>query len=165
MIKKFLLAIAIAIPAIASAQGKFGVVNADAILPSMPEYTTAQEQYTAASKTYEDEYAKLTEELEKKYKEFQALPEDTPAAMRESRGRELQELDNRMQAFMQNAQQDLARQQQNLMAPIQEKLVNAIKAVGAEGGYTMIFPEGVSIYTGTDVTDVTDAVKAKLGVK
>lgn len=165
MIKKILLAIAIAIPAFASAQGKFGVVNTEAILPSMPEYSAAQEQYAAASKAYEDEYGKLQEELEKKYNEFQALPETTSAAVRENRGRELQELDQRMQAFMQNAQQDLARQQQNLLAPIQEKLVNAIKAIGAEGGYTMIFPEGVGIYTGTDVIDVTNAVKAKLGIK
>lgn len=165
MIKKILLALAIALPSMAFAQGKFGVVSTDQIMQAMPETTAAQEQLAAASKTYEDEYGKLTEEMEKKYKEFQALAEDTPAAIRERRGAELQDLDQRIQSFMQNAQQDLQRQQQNLLAPIQEKLINAIKAVGAEQGFTMIFPDGVSIYTGSDVVDVTDAVKAKLGIK
>ena len=51
------------------------------------------------------------------------------------------------------------------MAPVQEKLINAIKAVGAEGGYTMIFPVGTAAYTASDVVDVTPLVKTKLGVK
>ena len=38
-------------------------------------------------------------------------------------------------------------------------------AVGKEGNYTFIFEDMVPVYTGTDVIDVTDAVKAKLGVK
>jgi len=164
MIKKLLLALAIMIPACAFAQAKFGVVDAQSVMTLMPETKTAEEQLAAASKTYEDEYAKLTEEINKKYEDYQALGQDTPAAIRERREQEIQDLTQRVQAFQQKAQQDLARQQQTLMAPIQEKLVNAIKAVGAEKGFTMIFPDGVAVYVGTDVIDVTADVKAKLGL-
>lgn len=164
MFKKIFLALAIALPSIAFAQSKFGVVDAQSVMNLMPETKTAEEQLAAASKTYETEHDKLTEEINKKYQEYQALPEDTPAAIRERRQQEISDLDQRIQAFLQNAQQDLARQQQNLMAPIQEKLINAIKAVGQEQGFTMIFPDGVGIYTGTDVIDVTPAVKTKLGI-
>lgn len=164
MIKKLLLALAIALPACAFAQGKFGVVNAQDVMDLMPETKTAQEQLAAASKTYEDEYAKLTEEINKKVQEYQGLAEDTPAAIKERRQQEIQDLDQRIQAFQQKAQQDLARQQQTLMAPIQEKLINAIKAVGAEKGFTMVLPDGVAIYVGTDVIDVTPDVKTKLGL-
>lgn len=164
MIKKILLALAIALPACAFAQGKIGVVNAQDIMELMPETKTAQEQLAAASKTYEDEYAKLTEEINKKVQEYQSLAEDTPSTIRERRQQEIQDFDQRIQAFQQKAQQDLARQQQALMAPIQEKLINAIKAVGAEKGFSMILPDGVAVYTGTDIIDVTADVKTKLGI-
>lgn len=164
MFKKLLLAIAIAIPAVTFAQGKFGVVDLQSLMPLMPEYKTAEQQYDNAAKTYQEESAKLQEEFSKKEQEFQALPADTPDAIKERRQQELIELYQRIETFGQNAQQDLARQQQTLMAPIQEKLINAVKAVGAEQGFTMIFPDGMSVYTGTDVVNVTDAVKSKLGL-
>lgn len=53
------------------------------------------------------------------------------------------------------------------MLPIQQKLGEAVKAVGQEGNFTFIFPneQGFLLYTGTDVTDVTALVKTKLGIK
>lgn len=165
MFKKILLAIAIAIPAMGFAQSKFGVVDAQAVLQQMPEYKTAEEQLQTSQKTYQDEHAKLVEELTKKEQELNALAADTPQAILERRQQELRELYQRIEAFGQNAQQDLARQEQTLIAPIQEKLLNAIKAVGAEQGYSMILPDGVAFYTGTDVINVTDAVKSKLGIQ
>ncbi len=77
----------------------------------------------------------------------------------------MQELDAKIQKFRETADQDLRRQQQQLMAPIQENVMKAIQSVGAEGNYTFIFENGMSLYTGTDVTDVTPLVKARLGIK
>jgi len=145
---------------------KFGSVKADEIFAAMPETTTAQNQLQEAQKKYDAEYQKLQEEFQKKYTEFQQLQQDkeTPESILQRRGEELQALDQKAQQFMSQAQQDLQRQQQQLLAPIQEKMMNAIKAVGAEGGYTAIFPVEASLYFGTDVTDVTPTVKTKLGL-
>jgi outer membrane protein len=77
----------------------------------------------------------------------------------------VQELDQKAQRFRQTAADDLQKQQQQLMAPIQQKIVDAIKAVGQEGSYTFIFEDGASVYQGSDVVDVTSAVKTKLGIK
>jgi outer membrane protein len=57
-------------------------------------------------------------------------------------------------------------QNQQLMAPIQAKMIDAIKAVGQEGGYTAVMPkdDGLFLYMGSDMLDVTIAVKAKLGI-
>ena len=53
------------------------------------------------------------------------------------------------------------------MAPIQQKINDAVKAVGQEGNFTFIFPneQGLLLYTGTDVVNVTALVKTKLGIK
>ena len=78
---------------------------------------------------------------------------------------EVQDLDKKAQQFAQTAKKDLQRQQAQLMQQIQEKVMNAIKTVGNENGFTMIFPEGVPAYVAADVQDVTALVKTKLGVK
>lgn len=87
--------------------------------------------------------------------------------IKERRLSELQERDQKVQQFRNTATQDLARLQEQLMLPIQQKLGEAVKAVGQEGNFTFIFPneQGFLLYTGTDVTDVTALVKTKLGIK
>ena len=54
-----------------------------------------------------------------------------------------------------------------LLAPLLEKIQNAINAVGKEKGYTYIIDvaTGATVYIGTDAVDVTKDVKAKLGIK
>lgn len=168
MIKKILLALAVALPMCAWAQSaKFGVVDPESIIPGMAEYIEAQNQFNEASKTFESEYAKIQEEFKAKYEEFQKVMSDTatPQTTKDRRAQEIQELNQKSEQFAQTAQQELARKQQQLMAPVQEKLINAIKAVGAEGGFTMILPLGTAAYTSNDVVDITPLVKAKLGVK
>lgn len=166
MLKKILViaAVALVLPVIAAAQ-KFGVVDVNAIFTAMPETTAAQTQLQEASKKYEGEFTKLQEEVNKKIQEYQALAADTPDAIKERRQQEIQELGQKVDTFRNTASQDLERQQQQLMAPIQQKLSDAIKAVGQEGAYTFIFENGIPIFVGADVTDVTTAVKAKLGLK
>ena len=166
MIKKVILvmAAAIALPIVMNAQ-KFGIVEADQVLQSLPDMAQVQAQLTEASKRYEDEYQKLEEEMDKKFTEYQALGQDTPQSIRERREAELTELNAKMQQFRNTAQQDLQRQQQTLMAPIEQKFMDAVKAVGQEGGYTFIFQDGMSLFNGADVVNVTADVKAKLGIK
>ena len=79
---------------------------------------------------------------------------------------EIQERENKINQFRQTASQDLSRLQEQLIAPIQQKFVDAIKAVGQEGNYTFIFPneQNLLLYQGADVVNVTNAVKTKLGL-
>lgn len=164
MIKKLLLAIMIALPMSVFAQ-KFAVINTQQLMESMPDIKTVNEQLEVANKKYQDEFTKLQEEFQKKFEEFQALDESTPKSIKDRRMQEMQEQENRIQQFRETAAQDLQKQQQQLMAPIQEKVVKAIQAVGAEGNYTFVFENMMPLYTGTDVTDITDTVKARLGIK
>ena len=70
-----------------------------------------------------------------------------------------------MTNFMQKAQEDLQKQQETLLAPIQQKLMNAIQAVGAEGGYAGILDSSTLLYQGSNIEDVSAKVKAKLNIK
>lgn len=162
MIKKILFAIMIALPSMVFAQ-KFGTVDTQKLMADLPEIKDVQTQLEASSQKYEAEFKNLQSEMEKKYTELQQMDENTPKTIQDRRIQELQELDQKIQQFRQTATQDLQRQQEQLMAPIQQKILEAIKSVGAEGGYTMIFENSVPIYVGGTVDDVTTAVKTKLG--
>ena len=48
------------------------------------------------------------------------------------------------------------------MQPVVAKVRDAIENVGKTGGYTYIFEEGVAVYTGTNVEDVTSKVQAEI---
>lgn len=164
MIKKLLVAILIALPAIASAQAKFGVVNSQQIFAELPETKEAETQMEAASAKFQSEFMVLQDEYNKAYTEFQNMDANTPETIRQRRMNDIQERGQRISQFQQTASEDLDRQQQQLIAPIQQKIADAIKAVGQENNFTMIFDVVQPLYTGSDVVDATDLVKKKLGI-
>ena len=66
MLKKLIVALMLIIPMGLCAQQKFGHVNSAAIIPLMPEYTTAQTELQALEKQYADEIKRMQDELNKK---------------------------------------------------------------------------------------------------
>ena len=167
MFKKFLLAIALTLPLSVMAQ-KFGIVDADQIIQAMPETTAAQSQLEETSKKYETENQKLQEELNKLYTDFQTIQNDpnTPESIKERRSQEIQERYQKFEQFQATASQELARLRESLMTPITQKLMEAVKAVGAEGSFTFLFinEPNLMVYVGTDVVNVTAEVRKKLGL-
>ena len=168
MIKKVILAILLALPLSVFAQGKFGVVDLQTVMSAMPEYTAMEQEMASASKQFEDEFTKLREQADKLYADFQTLANDpqTADAIKERRMQEVYESQEKIERFRNTAQQELARKSEQLSAPIQAKMLEAIRTVGTEGGYTFIFPneQGLLLYTGSNVENVTDKVKARLGL-
>lgn len=167
MFRKLILALMLIIPMGMCAQQKFGHVNSAAIIPLMPEYTTAQAELQKLQKDYEDEIKRMNDELAKKSEEFEAQKATLPANIAERREKELQDLYGRMQQYYQEGQQHMQKASEEKMAAISEKLKNAIKEVGVAGGYVYIMDAtgAVPYISETLSTDVTETVKAKLGIK
>ena len=169
MLKKILLAVAIALPMFgASAQTvKIGLVDTNTIVQAMPETTEAQTKLADASKKYEDEYARLGEEMKRLYDEINNMKPDELQAIKDRKTREFTDQQQKVQQFEQQAQQDLAKMQQELMAPIFAKLKTAVEAVGREGGFSLIQDNNpqLTLYYGAPTEDIPPTVKAKLGIK
>ena len=168
MIKKLLLVACLVLPMFAFSQDlKIGIVSLEEIIEKLPEYQDAQAKFVETSKRYEDELAKLNDELKRRYDDIQAMPEDELPAIKERKMREFQEYQVKIQQFTQTADQDLAKVQQELMAPLEKKVRDAIESVGSEGGFSLI-EQKVSqliLYYASPVVDITNQVKAKLGVQ
>ena len=167
MLKKLLLAAFVVAPMCLMAQVKLGYVNPMEIFNVMPEKATAESTLKTASEKYETEFKNLQTAFQKKADDYEKADKDatTPQAIKDRHMQELQEEYQKIQNFQQTAAQDIQRQQEQLPAPIQQKLQDAIKAVGAEGGYTFIYDTSSLLYVGTGAEDLTAKVKAKLGIK
>ena len=166
MIKKVFLLAALILPMFASAQTlKIGIINTPEIFNAMPQTAEAQKTLEENNAKYEAEYKNLLAEMEKQYNDFQAMPETELPAIKERKARELQDTQQKIQAFEQNAMQDMQKKQDELMAPITQKIKDAIEAVGKEGGYSLIQELQSQLYIGAPVEDITAKVKSKLGLK
>ena len=146
---------------------KFGHLNSADIIQLMPEYAAAQTELQNLEKQYTNELQMMEAELSKKGEAYEKEKATLPVNIQQRREQELQELYGRMQQFYQDSQVKLQQASQEKMAMLSEKISKAIKEVGVAGGYLYIFDvaSGIPYISETLSTDVTAAVKAKLGIK
>lgn len=80
--------------------------------------------------------------------------------------RELQELEQRIVDAQEKAQEDLQKQEQELLAPMVDRTNTAIRDVAAAGNFTYIFDTSAGMVLYYDKgEDILPAVKAKLGIQ
>ena len=166
MLKKIALILLLIAPMSVFAQ-KFGHIKTQEILVAMPDYIKAQTDIQTMQKQYEDEIKRASDELTKKFTAYQEEQANLPKNIQERRQKELQELNQKGMQMQQDAQLELERSWMSMLEPIAKKIEDAIKAVGQEGGYVYIFDLNVTqipFVNETLSTDVTGAVKAKLGI-
>ena len=163
--KKFIVSVMLLLPLGMVAQEiKIAVVNTGEIFNSMPEVEAMGKEVEAMTKQYEDYLLGLNEEYTKKMNELSTQGESLTENIRMLKVQEIQELQGRIESYYEYANQERTRKQEELFAPIQEKLFKAINEVGEENGYTYILNPQALLYTGSTAVDATDLVKAKLGL-
>ncbi len=164
--KKVIIAVLLALPMTVFAQ-KFAHVNSATIVQSMPEYTTAMTDLQNLQKQYEQELQKMQDELKTKSDDFDKNQATLPEAVKQRRQQELQDLYQRLQQYYQTSEQELQKAQSDKMQTITAKVAAAIKELGAAGGYIYVMDtsSGIPYISETLSTDITDQVKAKLGIK
>ncbi|MCA5006543.1 OmpH family outer membrane protein [Sphingobacterium bovistauri] len=158
---------------VANAQQKIGHINADEIFQQTAEFKTATATLKTLGETKQKEIEGMVSELQKKEKEANDLMLNQSEANKaetqtklQTIGQEYQQMQARVQEVQKVAQEEVAKKQQELMAPIQTKVMNAINVVAKEKGYAYIFDtgSGAAVYYGGG-DDVSADVKTKLGIK
>ena len=144
---------------------KIGYINTDEIITNMKETHDAYTQLEAYAKDLQAQAETIQVEFNNKYQEFQKGYDTMSDAVKQLKEKELTDLNTRIQEFQQVAQQDLQNKENELLAPIYEKVKNTIDEVAKAGGYTLILPGGALIYVDpAQVKDIASEVKAKLGI-
>ena len=146
------------------AQQKFGHINAQEVMASMPEFIKVRGEIEATAKQYENDLKAMQDELQRKAQEY----DKSKSTMNETKQKEteqtLMDLQQKIQQAYQDNSQALQKAQNEKMAPITQRLVNAIQAVGKAGGYVYIMDTqmGITYVSEYLSKDVTAEVKAEL---
>ena len=166
--KKIIIVALMAIMPFGAFAQKFGHINSADIIPLMSEYKSAQTELEELQKQYREELNYMESEYNKKLDDYEKNRETFPDNIRQRREQELIESQQKMQVYYDDCQTNLTQKSQELMNNINTKLQKAIQSVGEEGAYVCVFDISggvIPFVSSTLTTDVTEAVKGKLGIK
>lgn len=164
MKKLFVIAFA-AFATIAASAQTLGRVNFNELVMLAPEMDAAREVIAASQKEAEETYSAMVEEYQGKANQYQQKQASWTAAIRESKERELYDIQNRIQEFQNNISQELQQQQGQLMAPIQEKANKVVTELAKAKGITVLFDASQALYFDeSKVVDLTAEARKAMGI-
>jgi len=145
---------------------KFGHINSNEFISIMPDKAIAQKELQVYAKQLEDQLGAMQTELETKYNEYLTQEGTLTKLVKDTRQKELNDLNSRIQEFQTTAQESYQQKEAELLQPIMDKANDAIQSVGKENGFTYIFDVGIGalVFFSEDSEDILPLVKAKLGI-
>ncbi|NDV78999.1 OmpH family outer membrane protein [Dysgonomonas sp. 511] len=142
-------------------------VNSNELLEAIPEKVTASNVISDLNKKYKEELQVIQNDYNKKYSDFISYQTTMADNIRLRRMQELYELERHINDFMKVAQEDIENQERILIAPLRQRVKEAIHMVGIEQGYVCIYDlaNPALAFVTPDATDANPLVKHKLGVR
>lgn len=165
--KKIMIVAAMALLSLAAnaQELKFAHVNFSELVQLMPEMDEARKTSDTAALEAQETYQAMVEEFQSKYQQYEQKQATWTPAVRESKERELTEIQNRIQEFQAAIQQELQQQQQMLMAPIYQKAQETVNKLAKEKGFVYVFDVQTLLYVdSTKSTDLTPEARTALGI-
>jgi outer membrane protein len=153
-----------------TAAQKYAFVDSEYIRKNIPSFTQAQEQLDKLSQQWEKEVSDGYAVVEQMYKSYQndavLLSADMKTKREEaivSKEKEIKDLQNKYFGV----EGELFKKREELVKPIQDEILKAIKTIAAEGSYAVIFDtaSGGNILFANPKYDLSDQVLQKLGYK
>jgi outer membrane protein len=144
---------------------KLGYIDSNELLEMMPGKDSIQTAIQNYGKSLESQLQTMYGEYQTKLQDYQANAGTMSDIIRQTKEKELVDLESRIQTFQQQADTDLQEKQIQLLQPLLDKAKNAINAVAKENGYTYIFDVGTGAFLYYEKGDnILPLVKAKLGL-
>jgi len=169
MLKKLLIFFIALAPIAAVAQNaKLAYLNSQEIFSAMPELAGIETQLSTKQEEISKNGQALVDEFNKKSEEFEKAT-TTSATVKQDQQKQLAQINERYQVYIQNSQQEMQQLQQQLLEPLNKKIADAIKAIGDENSYTFVFDVSTQqspiVYVSPTAVNITPLVKTKLGIQ
>ena len=146
------------------AQAKFGHIDSQAFLESLPEAMAVQKALQAKGDEYQKNLKAMQDELERKAKDYDAQKATMSTTTQEETEKQLQDMVAKIQQTAQDNQKAFNDEQQKELGPILDKVRTAIQNVAKAGKYVYIMEKsaGQPIYINDALSeDVTAQVKTE----
>ena len=145
--KKILMFAAMALVSVAAfSQPKFAHVNFTELYQLMPEADQARATMTAAQNEAQEVYQSMMEEYQNKVTTYQQKSSTWTQTIRESKEKEINDVQQRIMEFEQSIQQELAAKQNELMAPLVQKAQETVNSLAKAGNYIFVFDTSPMLY-------------------
>lgn len=150
----------------AQSKAKLGHINFGKLYQMMPGQDSVQAAYNEYQKQIQQQFQDMQGELQSKMQDYEQNIQSYSKVVRQTKEREINDLQVRIQEFQSGAQQDLVDKENELTAPVIDKARNAVKQVAKENGYRYIFnsSEGLLLYAQPS-DDIMLLVKERLGLE
>lgn len=144
---------------------KFGYVNSQEILASMPDVKQADANLEALQKQLQKKGQGMVEQLQKDYAAIQQKIErgELSPKQQEEEGKKLETRQQEIAKFEQEMVNQIQEKRATELKPISDKINKAISDVAKENGFQFIFDQGILLYA-ESAQDVSSLVKGKLGI-
>lgn len=165
--KKILLVAAMLMGVVAASaqEKKFAYVDFSEIVQLMPEMDSARVKIAAQEKEASESMQMMYQEYQTKATQFQQKQASWTPAIRDSKMKELQDIEGRMQEFQQILQQELQQSQAALQAPIVEKAQKAVQNLAKAKGVIFVFEKGSLLYFDeSQAYDLTKEVRKAVNI-
>ncbi|ANR72294.1 OmpH family outer membrane protein [Prevotella scopos JCM 17725] len=162
--KKLFLMLMLCAPMTLFAQ-KFGHLDSQALLQSLPEAIAIQSKLEAKGKEYQKQIEDMQAELQRQAEAYDKSKSTMNATKQAETEKNLQDMYTKIQQTAQDNQKAFNEAQQKQLGPVLEKVRNAIAAVAKTGNYVYIMEKaaGQPLYINEALSkDVTAEVKAQL---
>jgi outer membrane protein len=146
---------------------KIGYTDIEYVLTQMPDYKTASNEIELFQKKLEERFRIKNDYAQSKLQEYYDMERSLTMDQKKSKEDELMKLDEELKQFEKDAQVELQKKQDDLLAPIREKVLKAIEQVAMEKGYTYILNRSgglMNVLYGPKEDDVTESLAGKLGI-
>jgi len=151
-------------------QSKIGYVDSDAIMDKLPDAQDAQAKLDVFIKDWQAELAKLEADWKSKYDDYEKRKLIMSDQTRAETEAELVKLEKKVGEYREKkfgANGELFQKQDEIMKPVQNKVLNAIKEVAQEEDLDFLFDRSgdVMLLFAKEKYDMTNKVLAKLKLK
>ncbi len=151
------------IQAAAQSPLKIGYINSQVIIAEDPGATAAQEQFRREMVPFESELQALETEIAGLVSRYQAQQITLTANARRTRQEAIVQKQQAYQERMAQIEAEAGRRQQELVAPIMERINNIIQEIRSAGSYTFIFDvAGGGLIAADESFDLTSEVQQRL---
>lgn len=169
MRRLFILTAFVVLSTMATMAQKYALIDMEYILKNIPAYDMANEQLNQISKKWQSEVENQFNESKTMYKKYQSDLVFLSEEMKVKREEEIVAKEKaaiELQRKYFGPEGELFKKREILIAPIQDDVYNAVKAVAEERGYSMILDRASSqnIIFASPRIDVSNEVLSKLGI-
>jgi outer membrane protein len=159
------LAAVAATPAAARAQApKLAYVDVATLMDQAPGRADAQKQFEAEATAIRDEEKRMSDSLDAAVQSYQKQQATMTAAQKQTREKQLQDMQAGFQQRAQALEQRGQQRQQELSGQFEGLVRDAINDVRTADGYSMVFASGASsaMLAADKSLDITDKVLARM---